>query len=193
MSATSHEKLIARVKERALNPLRRAEVRPLETSSEPLVPATPEQLATVESTMGVKFPTLLRRLYLEVANGGFGPGTGIIELESVANLHADLLDSTTDNPAWFWPPIMVPIADQAGVYTCVDCSTEAARVVEFDSRELDGQDSDGGWSDAFSERSGTLQAWLEEWLDGQHPPQTATPAETASWIPGMFDPPESAI
>ena len=44
-------------------------------------PATPEALDAAEARMGAALPPLLRRLYGEVANGGFGPGSGIIGIE----------------------------------------------------------------------------------------------------------------
>ncbi|MFI2371764.1 SMI1/KNR4 family protein [Streptomyces sp. NPDC018833] len=41
-------------------------------------PAAPEAIAEAEQTIGFPLPPLLRRLYLEVANGGFGPDEGIL-------------------------------------------------------------------------------------------------------------------
>ena len=41
-------------------------------------PATEEQLRKTEEVMGFAHPPLLRALFLSVANGGFGPGTGMI-------------------------------------------------------------------------------------------------------------------
>lgn len=41
-------------------------------------PATEAQLQMTEELMGFAHPPLLRTLYLQVANGGFGPDTGII-------------------------------------------------------------------------------------------------------------------
>lgn len=41
-------------------------------------PATEEQLRETEVTLGFSLPAGLRALYAEVANGGFGPGYGII-------------------------------------------------------------------------------------------------------------------
>jgi hypothetical protein len=41
-------------------------------------PATEEQLRKTEEVMGFSHPPLLRALYLQIANGGFGPGTGIL-------------------------------------------------------------------------------------------------------------------
>ena len=40
-------------------------------------PASEEQLAATESALGFSLSPLLRAIYAEVANGGFGPGTGL--------------------------------------------------------------------------------------------------------------------
>ncbi len=40
-------------------------------------PATEEQPRQTENIMGFPHPPLLRMLYLQLANGGFGPGSGI--------------------------------------------------------------------------------------------------------------------
>ena len=34
-----------------------------------------------ESDIGFKLPRLLRRAYAEVANGGFGPGAGLVSVD----------------------------------------------------------------------------------------------------------------
>jgi hypothetical protein len=41
-------------------------------------PATEEQLLATESALGVPLPPDLRAIYAEVANGGFGPASGIV-------------------------------------------------------------------------------------------------------------------
>jgi hypothetical protein len=41
-------------------------------------PATEQQLAKTEQQLGFLLPPLLRQLYLQIANGGFGPGYGLI-------------------------------------------------------------------------------------------------------------------
>ncbi len=40
-------------------------------------PASEEQLTATEAALGFLLPPLLRALYKEIANGGFGPGVGI--------------------------------------------------------------------------------------------------------------------
>jgi hypothetical protein len=40
----------------------------------PLTPAPPDAVTEAEDVVGHRLPRVLRRLYLEVGNGGFGPG-----------------------------------------------------------------------------------------------------------------------
>jgi hypothetical protein len=40
-------------------------------------PATEEQLRATEEALGISLPSMLRALYAQVANGGFGPAYGI--------------------------------------------------------------------------------------------------------------------
>ncbi len=49
---------------------------PLQTDFE-YAPATEEELAAAEKQLGYPLPPLLRALYANVANGGFGPGYGL--------------------------------------------------------------------------------------------------------------------
>src|SRR6185437_14415030 len=44
-------------------------------------PATEEQAQAAEMKMGRPLPSLLRDLYLQIANGGFGPSYGLLGLE----------------------------------------------------------------------------------------------------------------
>jgi len=43
-------------------------------------PATPAALADAEAALGFRLPGLLRTLYVEVGNGGFGPVFGLLPL-----------------------------------------------------------------------------------------------------------------
>ncbi len=71
-------------------------------------PATPEAVAEAEALIGFPLPPLLRRLYLEVANGGFGPDYGILgvrrgashgDFEDIAELYEDGPDPSGRIPA----------------------------------------------------------------------------------------------
>jgi hypothetical protein len=43
-------------------------------------PVAPDSVAEAERILGFRLPELLRRLYIEVGNGGFGPIFGLIPL-----------------------------------------------------------------------------------------------------------------
>lgn len=71
-----------------------------------LPPASPEAVDEVEQVIGHSLPPLLRRLYLEAANGGFGPRTGVLgvagseyehhfEAADILSFHRDSLDVVT--------------------------------------------------------------------------------------------------
>jgi len=43
-------------------------------------PASREQIERCEAALGFPLPELLRRLYAEIGNGGFGPGYGLLPI-----------------------------------------------------------------------------------------------------------------
>lgn len=141
-------------------------------------PASTEALDAAEARLGVALPPLLRRLYLEVANGGFGPGSGIVGVrggwttergKSIEDLYEEMRDSTTESPRWVWPAGLLPLVDYSGAFGCVDASTAEGRIVDWDPDELDDRGSDGGWSRSFHEVAPSLATWLEAWLDAPSP------------------------
>jgi len=156
--------------------------------------ATSAALDAAERRLGVALPPFLRRLYLEVANGGFGPGQGIVGVRggsttdrdrTIEDLYDEMRDSTTENPRWVWPAGLVPIVDYGGAFGCIDASMADGRIVDWNPDELDERGADGGWSRSFSEVAPSLAVWLEAWLDAPAPvDQTARlMAEAMSTIP----------
>ncbi|MFJ6012851.1 SMI1/KNR4 family protein [Streptomyces sp. NPDC092952] len=78
-------------------------------------PAAPKDVVEAEKVIGFPLPPLLRRLYIEVANGGFGPDEGILgvrggpaqgNLADIAELYEDGPDPSGRIPAG-----LVPIYD----------------------------------------------------------------------------------
>src|SRR5262245_61830807 len=77
--------------------------------------ATAADIASAESELGLRLPPLLRRIYLEVADGGFGPGYGLLPLRRGRPEHGQER-SVVETYAMFtegrgWPPVLVPICD----------------------------------------------------------------------------------
>jgi hypothetical protein len=71
------DELLAALRARVAHPSTR-----VDTHVMPVVsvypPATEDMLASTESNLGFALNTFLKRIYLEVANGGFGPGYGLL-------------------------------------------------------------------------------------------------------------------
>jgi SMI1/KNR4 family protein SUKH-1 len=131
--------------------------------------ATPEALEAAEARMGVAIPPLLRRLYAEVANGGFGPGSGIIGIQggwtddngrTIEDLLEMMSEGDPDERSWRWPVGLVPIVDYSPVWTCVATAVPGGRVVDFDHEEIEY----GGWDASFSDVAPSLHDWLVTWV-----------------------------
>jgi len=125
----------------------------------PLVPASEGAVAEAEATIGWSLPPLLRRLYLEVGNGGFGPRDGILGVrggvgnggwDDVVAVHRAFNAHPTDPltpPAW-----MLWIFEWGcTVWSIVDCRDPTGPM----------------WFNADGEQeqeSMTLAEWLDRWV-----------------------------
>ena len=150
----------------------------------PPAPPDPEELDHAERFVGHSLPRLLRRLYLEVGNGGFGPGYGVLGVGGGHrdDLGGDLLASYRD---WHTPdadgrePLpdsLVPLAHWGcGIYSFVDCADANGAMWACDPNP-------GVENDVFREPL-TLTDWFARWLDGrlyQEPALIEDPA-TGAW------------
>jgi hypothetical protein len=105
-------------------------------------PATAAQLHDTEQALGFPLPAVLKSLYTQVANGGFGPGYGIIgcidgfgeagnlvegyQFHVIRNqlIDIDKREYVSEMPETYWPRFLVPLCDlgEAAVL-CLDGST----------------------------------------------------------------------
>lgn len=119
-------------------------------------PATPAALARAESRLGFALPSLLRRIYTEVADGGFGPahglfplrqdGSGAHEVESLVEVHDELALA---------PPQLLPICDWGcASWSCLDCRTDDGAVVTSCGER------------PLTDTGHDLRSWLHAWLAG---------------------------
>ncbi|MGP3921266.1 SMI1/KNR4 family protein [Nonomuraea sp. 10N515B] len=65
--------------------------------------ASSEAVAETEEAIGYPLPPLLRRLYLEVGNGGFGPRGGIIGVRGYDFWKSDIFADITESALRFEP------------------------------------------------------------------------------------------
>jgi hypothetical protein len=144
-------------------------------------PASEEQLLATEEALGFPLPPLLRTLYAQIANGGFGPGYGLhgalggfdeagnlvdgytfhrtrselIDLEAYAS--ASSIDASIDLPDTVWPRYFLYLCDWGCATTsCLDAVTGRVYVRYPSHTEIH----------AFTLRleAPSLDAWLELWL-----------------------------
>lgn len=95
------------------------------------IPASPDAVAEAEEAIGYRLPHLLRRLYLEVANGGFGPRGDVRgvpgrptsgEWADIVDVHRAFNSGPEPNaPAW-----LVRLLDWGcAIWSLVDCRDPA--------------------------------------------------------------------
>lgn len=91
-------------------------------------PATPEAVAECEAACGYAMPWLLNRLFTEVANGGFGPSSGIYGVRGHEWHSTDIFPDMTeaaleavDDPEWSRRRWCLPLIDWGcAIMTLVD-------------------------------------------------------------------------
>jgi hypothetical protein len=137
-------------------------------------PATEDELLKAEELIGFPLPPLLRALYSEIANGGFGPGYGLIPLfkyprarqieQGAIDMYtcwreADFDMESDDAPAFSWPAMLIPFNDWGcNIRSCVDCSKPDLPILRSDPNKS---------LTRRSKESPSLETWLLDWLDGK--------------------------
>ncbi|WP_375305551.1 SMI1/KNR4 family protein [Bradyrhizobium sp. A11] len=133
-----------------------------------LIPANAGDIADDEKHLRFRLPALLKRIYAEIGNGGFGPGYGIIGLTNGVPDDTDrtavaLYEVYRSAPELRWPHGLLPICYWGcAIYSCIDCLDPASRMQVFDPNEHDGDD----WTDAFFEDSPSFEDWIRSWASG---------------------------
>ena len=170
--AVMFEPLLDRLRERIKKPAERTDTTDV-VEAEVSPPVTATALAEAEGVLGFALVPLLRSIYLEIGNGGFGPGYGLIGLrggatandgESVVELYKSFHQADPEDRLWKWPDRLVPVCTWGcAIYSCVDCSSPDGPVILFDPN---GRGPGTGWDDAFRPEFESFQGWLAAWLDG---------------------------
>ena len=138
-------------------------------------PATAEQIARTETLLGFALPPLLRDLYREVANGGFGPGYGLIGVEggapayegtrdtNIVFLYKSFLHTPTRNEPW--SAKLLPICHWGcDYYSYLDCALPQTPVLAIDQNSH----GHGPWGCAFSLHAHSFEEWMQRWADGEN-------------------------
>lgn len=146
-------------------------------------PATIEDLIQAEEQIGFEMPTFLKRLYLEVGNGGFGPGYGLLPLNehhTSSNTRADTLvanylgmksfSQKDIDKYWaddevkpaLWPERVLIICDwECNIYSCLNCTLPDLIILRMDNNL--------NFLVEWAFEAPSIHQWLEDWLDEKLP------------------------
>ncbi len=136
-------------------------------------PLSGAKIATVENAIGRKLPSLLVRIYNEVANGGFGDSYGLLGLVGgpkneagfdTLRLWKQMQKPDPDDELWKWREYLLPIGQLGcGMYHCIDCRSKTGKIVLFEPNpHCEGE----AWDDAFFPFCSSLNKLFSVWLDG---------------------------
>lgn len=127
--------------------------------------ASPEALDAAERVLGFPIPHDLRRLWSEVANGGFGPGGGLLSVDGSVASYRSLLTGDELPHGRTWPPELLPIRDNDPGFECLN--VESGEVAAWDPEGLAERVSDQRWGRSFSILAPSLETWFRTWLDAR--------------------------
>lgn len=136
-------------------------------------PLSDREIAAAEYRLGFRLPRLLRAIYGEVSNGGFGESRGFLGLvggvtneagQDSVSLYESYREADPGDDHWDWPEGLLPVCHLGcGMYHCVQCRDEALAVIWFEPNpHAEGEP----WDDSFIPFSPSLREYLSAWLDG---------------------------
>jgi len=166
--------LIARIKARVVAPLRAVDaatwVVPMPTISPPAATA---EVDAAEAALGFPIPPLLRRLYMEVGNGGFGPSYGLEGVPTIpptpgtadiVALYKQYSEPWPEYPGHQWPHGLVPLISGGCLFMeCVDFIRPPYAVAMFDGNDCD---LERPVAESLTPVAVSLEERLEMWLAG---------------------------
>lgn len=178
------EELIARLRARAADPLRRTDASHVTGGSNfggafqtlvggldgslpappgPLPqPASPIEIAAAETGLGFPLPEDLKQIYGSLANGGFGPSGGLASLGAIVERYAQLTADAPGEGGQAWPHRLLPIGLADPGVDCYDLGS--GQIVYWDEESLADGPADRIWQRSFKNQAESLAAWFEAWL-----------------------------
>lgn len=121
-------------------------------------PCSEAEVAAAEVELGFALPPALRQFYLEVANGGVGPGGGLYSLNELRAKWREFTTEPIGPRGQKWPAKLLPIHGEEWDVICIN--RDSGELIQWDVEEIDY----GGWKKSFVPHADGLEAWLGAWL-----------------------------
>ena len=165
--------LVEKIRERARDPPRFVDMPDVKNKAllhKVPPPVSLVELEIAEKKLGFQLPSLLRALYLQIGNGGFGPGYGLIGLndKGAKNYHITLVDGYLEGITFVhpdyppWPKQLIVICDWGdNITSALDWTSAQCPVYRFNGDRY----AEGPFESVMELESPSLQTWLEDWLN----------------------------
>lgn len=159
------------------------DVSPSPPAADPAPPADDAAIAEAEAKLGFALPPAFRQIYAGIANGGFGPGAGLMPLGEIVDTYLGLLATAPGPRGQKWPSRLLPITRNDPGHDCID--TQNGEIVFWDEEALADGVSDKVWKKSFKRDAPDLAAWFERWLDTLSPAQKMQDLMQESMLSGI--------
>jgi len=135
-------------------------------------PASISELCRAETLIGCSLPPAITHIYSAVANGGFGPGYGLVGIGGGRRGFSDWQGQRHCEDQYVllrqdagitWPAHLVPLCHWGcGIYSCADASRADAPIfTAFGDALYDDPPN------AVMPANSTFAEWLQAWADGE--------------------------
>lgn len=146
-------------------------------------PTTLDRVEAAEKELGFALPPLLKRLYIEVGNGGFGPEYGLAGIDGCGTNKASrdivTLYRQQEGEEWKqrfpqWPDKMLKIGCLGcGMYAAIDCSTPDYNLFLFEPnayglKMTDLEKGDLRFANCLFPYRSSFNEWLYAWAQGEN-------------------------
>jgi hypothetical protein len=139
----------------------------------PYPPLSEGELAEAETSLGFKLQPGLRRIYGAIANGGFGPGYGLLGLRGgmlneekcdAITLYQTFRQADAEDEHWQWPEGLLPVVHLGcAMFLAVDSTKPEGPVIWFEPNpHEDGE----AWDESFIPFATSFDSVIGDWLDG---------------------------
>jgi hypothetical protein len=138
-------------------------------------PCDEAAIEDAESAIGFRLPSLLIGIYTKIANGGFGPGYGVMGVaggftddlqQTIVDAYKSYDATQPGEPAWKWPHGWVPFCHWGCIiYSVLDCLRPPHPVYFMGMAD---KQPDAPMDSIIHPHKPSLALWLDDWMDGKN-------------------------